>query len=59
MTHTYTEDQLVPQSAIGLSVTKSMCPAVARSKILCESLVACIVNLLFLKTFLFEWKTAE
>lgn len=59
MTHAYTEDQLVEQPAIGLFVTNLMCPAVARSKILCESLVACMVNYLFLKTFLFEWKTAE
>ncbi len=59
MTHAYTEDQLVPQSAIGLSVTHSMCPAAERSKILCESLAAEKVNHMFLIAFLFERKTAE
>lgn len=59
MVNAYKENQLVEQPAIVLSVTKSMCPAVARSKILCESLAAEMVNCMFLNTLLFEWKTAE
>ena len=54
MTLAYTEDQLVPQPAIGLSVTNSRRTTKERSNILCESLAADMVNYMFSKNFLFE-----
>jgi hypothetical protein len=59
MPHAYSEHRLVEQFAISLTVTPSMSPAVARSKVLCEPLAAERINYMFLFAFLFEWKTAE